>query len=68
MKKRKKSSRKLLAMILDELIEIHEILDNEQSENKSLHWLLISQDDDIKKLKEKNKELKNKLKQMETKE
>ena len=60
------SKKRLLNMILDELIEIHSILEDEQSENKSLHWLLITQDDDIKKLKEKNKELKNKLNQVKT--
>ena len=48
----------VLKDILDELREIHSILADEQDENKKLNWLLLSQDNDIRKLKEKNKELK----------
>jgi len=48
----------ILKDILDELREIHSILADEQDENKKLNWLLLSQDNDIRKLKEKNKELK----------
>lgn len=53
--------------ILKVLKEIHSILEDEQSENKKLHWLLLSQDNDIRKLKEKNKDLKNMLKEREWK-
>jgi septal ring factor EnvC (AmiA/AmiB activator) len=51
--------------ILEELKEIHSIIEDEQRENRDLNWLLISQDEDIKKLKERNKELKKLLKEVE---
>jgi uncharacterized protein YhaN len=50
--------------ILEELKEIHFIIEDEQKENRDLNWLLISQDEDIKKLREKNKELKKELKEV----
>lgn len=53
--------------ILQILKEIYSILEDEQSENKKLQWLLLSQDNDIRKLKEKNKDLKNQLKEQEWK-
>ena len=46
--------------ILNELKEIHSILGDEQEENTKLYWLILSQDNEIRKLKEKNKELKKK--------
>ena len=57
----------ILKDILDELKEINSILADEQDENRNLHWLLLSQDNDIRKLKEKNKELKEICKNDKTK-
>ena len=49
--------------ILNELKEIHSILGDEQEENEKLHWLILSQDNEIRKLKEKNKEIKQQKKE-----
>ena len=49
--------------ILNELKEIHSILGDEQKENTKLYWLILSQDNEIRKLKEKNKKLKKQNKE-----
>ena len=61
--KRRKQKINIKKEILAELREIHSILENEQSENQKLYWLLLNQDNDIRKLKEKNKELTKQLKE-----
>lgn len=61
--KRRKQKINIQKEILEELREIHSILENEQSENQKLYWLLLNQDNDIRRLKEKNKELTKQLKE-----
>lgn len=68
LKKRKMRSKDIQKSMLEELIEIKEILRETQSENKSSNWIILSLEDDIKKLKEKNRNLKNQLKKEEGKE
>lgn len=65
------TKKKLLEKIFYQLEETNELLKSlvdDSNENQKLNWIVLSQDDDIRKLKEKNKELKNKLNQAKTKE
>lgn len=66
--KNKYSSNTIQKAILDELVDVKSILKESQNENKSLNWVILSLEDDIRKLKEKNIDLKNKLKKYEKKE
>lgn len=66
---RKVNSRKdIQDTILDELIEIKEILKENQNEQKSTNWIILSLEDDIKKLKEDKKDLQNQIKKYQKKE
>lgn len=66
---RKVNSRKdIQSAILDELIEIKEILKENQNEQKSTNWIILSLEDDIKKLKEDKKDLQNQIKKYQKKE
>lgn len=55
----------ILKAILDELIEINKNVKEIQSEVSTTNWNFLSLEDDIKKLKEKNKNLQNQLKEKE---
>lgn len=68
LKRRKPKIKDIQKSMLEELIEIKEILKETQLENKSLNWIILSLEADIKKLKEKNRNLKNQLKKEEGKE
>lgn len=60
------TKKKILKKISFQLEETNELLQNlveDSNENQKLNWIVLSQDDDIRKLKEKNKELKEKLKE-----
>ncbi len=41
----------ILNAIYDELKEIHSLLENKESDRKTLNWLLLEKDDTIRKLK-----------------
>lgn len=56
-------TKEYLKLILEELQDIHSMLEESDNRNQRINWELMSQEDDIKKLKEENKNLKKKLKE-----
>ena len=62
--KRRKQLRikQYLKLILEELQEIGCVIKEVQNRDQKVDWLMLSQEDDIKKLKEENRKLKKQMK------
>lgn len=62
-RRRQLKTKVYLKLILEELQDIHSVMVEIENRNQRMNWELMSQENDIKKLKEENKNLKKKLKE-----
>lgn len=63
------TKKKLLEKIFYQLEETNELLQNlvdDSNESQKLNWIVLTQDNDIRKLKDKNKEYKEKIKELKS--